>query len=182
MKKAKITISGIGEQKQVLLKVLNKAINDPLLLDEIGKTAVEQIRNRTRGRLEEYKQDPLSDDGKDQRERLIRAGNAFDRAVVRQPSTSNLSMSGQLLNSIYYRVNQALGTVSIMIKSQRNPYKGIRKDKLDGALDNNTVKDDLEDRGRKFFFISAKLNTLLQAKITAKLRQALTIFRALRRK
>jgi hypothetical protein len=182
LKKAKIKITGIPEQKEILLKVLNKAIKDPALLNELGQIAVDQIKRGTRGRLDVYKQPSLLTDTKDTRERLIRAGNAFDRNIVKQPSTSNLSMSGQLLNAIYYRVNQALGTITLLIRSPRTPYKGIRKAQLEGSLDNNEVKDNLETIGRKFFFISDKVKAILESKVKAKLRSALDIYKSIKRR
>lgn len=178
---AKVKIRGIPEARNNLLNAINKAVKDKAFLEDIGQQTTEQIKNRTRARLEEYKQPEITDFTKKTRERLIRAGNAFDQAIVKK-NRSNLSMSGQLLESIYYRVNQAQGFVSILIRSPRQAYKGIRKPQLENKKNNNEIKDDLEARGRKFFFVSEKLKLNLESRIAKALRRSLSLFNKINRK
>lgn len=180
--KAKVTIRGVKEARDGLLNVINKQLKDPNFLKEIGQQSVDGIRNRTRGRQEEYKQPELKESTKETRDRLIRAGNAFNRQIVRTKSTSNLSMSGQLLDALYFTVNQAQGIISIMLRSPRNAYRGIRKPQLENLKNNNEIKDDLEARGRKFFFISERLRSNLESKIAASLRKTISIYNRVRRK
>jgi len=183
MAKAKVTVRGVKEAKDGLINVINKQIKDPKFLSEIATQAVDGIKKRTRGRLEEYKQPPLkSKTTLKTRDRLIRAGNAFDRSIVRTDKTSNLSMSGQLLEALYFTVNQAQGVINIMIKAPRNAYRGIRKATLENKKNNQEIKDDLESRGRKFFFISEKLRANLESKIAQSLRKTLSIYNRVRRK
>jgi hypothetical protein len=183
MAKAKVTIRGVKEAKDGLINVINKQIKDPKFLSDIGKQTVDGIKNRTRGRLEEYKQPSLaSPTTLESRERLIRGGNAFDRSIVRTEKTSNLSMSGQLLEALYFTVNQAQGVINIMLKSPRNAYRGLRKATLENKKNNQEIKDDLEERGRKFFFISQKLQANLESKIAQSLRKTISIYNRVRRK
>ena len=183
MAKAKVTIRGVKEARDGLLNVINKQIKDPAFLNDIGKQTVDQIKNRTRGRLEEYKQPVLTSESTlTTRERLIRAGNAFDRSIVRSPKTSNLSLSGQLLNALYFTINQAQGVITIMLSNPRTAYRGIRKASLENKSNNNEIKDELESKGRKFFFISEKLKANLESKIAASLRKTLSLYNRVRRK
>lgn len=181
MAKNKVVIRGIPEARDSLLKAINSAVKEKSFLDSLGKETANQIRNRTRGRLEEYKQDDLTAYTKETRERLIRAGNAFNPAIVKK-NRSNLSMSGQLLGAINYRINQAQGSWTIFIESARQAYRGIRKQQLENKKNNNEIKDDLETAGRKFFFVSDKLKLNLESKIAASLRKSIQIYNKVKRK
>lgn len=178
---AKVKIRGIPEARDNLLKAINKAVKDSGFLNDLGEETANQIRNRTRARLEEYKQPDITEYTKDARERLIRAGNAYDQAIVKK-NRSNLSMSGQLLEAIYYRINQAEGSWTILIKSARNAYRGIRKAQLENKKNNNEIKDDLEARGRRFFFISEKLRLNLESRIAKALRRSISLYNKTKRK
>lgn len=179
--KNRITIRGIPEAKDNLLKQINNAVKDPSFLSDIGQIAVEQIQSRTQSRLEEYKQPELKESTKKIRERLIRAGNSFNPNIVKK-NRSNLSMSGQLLGALYFTVNQYLSVVRIMLRNPREAYYGIRKDRLENLKNNNEIKEDLEARGRRFFFISEKLKLNLESRIAKALRRSISLYNKINRK
>ena len=178
--KTSVKITGTKEIRDNVLKFLNKEIKESSTLQIIGKEASDQIRNRTRGRLEEYKQEPLTDGTVKRRKALLDAGNMFDDRLSR-PKQSNLTLSGQLLGAISFRINQALGTVSIILLEGRVAYTGKRGKVLENTT-NKEIKKDLESRGRKFLFISSKLAIQLEKRITQILRTKLSIYNRLKRK
>lgn len=193
---AKVTIKGIPEARDNALKFLQNTVKDKKFLDEIGQLTADQIRNRTRARkgvltkdspdfgspgVDDYRQPKLKDSTIERRKSLIRSGNAFDPQIV-TAKKSNLSLSGQLLDAIKYRVNQGINVISIYIDSKRNPYRGAKGQNLENKKSNNQIKDELEERGRRFFFISDKLNTLLTSKIAQQLRRKLSLYNKIVRK
>jgi hypothetical protein len=180
-KKASVKITGIGDARNSILKFLNDQAKGKDILNELGQVTADQIRNRTRARLEEYKQPELQPSTVDRRKQLISYGNAFSSKVV-TPKKSNLSLSGQLLESIKYKIDTAKAIVEIYISPARLPYAGKRKPLLDNSKDNLEIKKDLEKLGRNFFFISDKLKAQLEARIAAALRRKLSIYRSLRSK
>lgn len=180
-KKATVKIRGVGEAKENLLKLVSNAIKDQTILKEVGSLAVQQIKSSTRARLEEYKQPELTPSTVDRRKSLIESGNAFDSKIV-SPRRSNLSMSGQLLSSLTYRINQTLGEVTLFLTPLRRAYKGRQGQNLENIKDNNQVNADLESQGRRFLFISARVENRLQAKIVEKLRKAIQIYNKIKRK
>ena len=101
-KKATVKITGLKQAKD---NALNESKKDSKILETEGQFAADQIRNRTRARLEEYKQDPITKGTIKRRESLIRSGNFLDERLTR-PKQSNLTLSGQLLKAILlYPVN-----------------------------------------------------------------------------
>lgn len=179
-KKSSVKIRGIGNVRDNLLKVINNSIKDKSFLDDVGTLAADQIRNRTRGRLEEYKQPDLKDSTTKRRKALIGAGNALDQRLSR-PKQSNLTLSGQLLASITHRVNQTQASISLFLNNQRQPYTGVRGKPLENKS-NNEIKSSLEKLGRKFLFVSVKLKAQLESKITQQIRRNLSTYNRIRRK
>jgi hypothetical protein len=203
-KKSIVKFSGIKQTGENILKFINAQIKDDRLLRDVGKETVDQITKRTQERLEEYKQDPLKPLTVAQRkvfQQNFGVGEFFE------PKRSNLTMSGQLLRSLRFRIQSGLVIisllparyVSVLSKTRAEIIKGTKFDgspnnkKLLGIAasylaqpqENKTniqVKDDLEKRKRKFFFISEKLNTLLTNKISQALRKKLSTYRRLLRK
>lgn len=182
-KKASVKITGLGEARDNLLKVVTNATKDNSLLKEIGDLAVQQIRGATRGRKDEYKQPELAPSTVERRNSLIRSGNAFDQKVVKA-KTSNLSMSGQLLAALTYRINQAAGEVTLFLLDQRRPYKGVKGQSLENNKGNNQINEDLEAQGRKFLFITegGRIENRLKDRIVKNLRRAIQFYQQVKRR
>jgi hypothetical protein len=203
-KKNIVKFSGIKQSGENLLKFINTQLKDDRLLREVGEITVDQIKRRTRGRQEEYKQDPLKPLTVAQRSVYIQNFGGDDLA---SPKQSNLTLSGQLLNSLRHKIQQGLAVI-YLYDPRKSPVQNktraqiIKGTKFDGSKNNkkllgiaasylaqpqesktNTqVKNDLEKIKRKFFFVSEKLNTLLTNKISQMLRRKLSTYRRLLRK
>jgi hypothetical protein len=182
--KTTVKITGTEKAKKSALAFINDFKKSEQFLNDLGAEAVRQIQARTRsgGRVDpEYLQPELTKYTKEQRERLIRAGNSFDPNIVKK-NRSNLSLSGQLLNAIFHVISTASGEITIKLNEFRRQYKGIRKAELELKQDNKEIKKDLESRGFKFFFISEKLAILLENKIAQELRRKLSLYNKILRK
>lgn len=178
---AKVKITGIKQAGQNFKKFLNRSIQESDLLKDVGSTAETQIRNRTRARLEEYKQDDIRDSSKKRRKSLIKSGNAFNNAIVKD-TRSNLSLSGQLLESIKHRIGNLQSLVILYLENNRKPYKGVKGQDLENRKTNTEIKNDLEKQGRFFLFISDKLKAQLESRIAQQLRKKLTLYNKIIRK
>lgn len=180
-KKAVVKITGLGQAKDNALKFLNSTKKDSKILNTEGQFTADQIRNRTRGRQEEYKQNPITKGTSKRRESLIKSGNFLDERQTK-PKQSNLTLSGQLLGAITYKINSAFSEIIIFLNPDRRPYKGARGFELENLKDNNEIKKDLESRGRKFLFLSERLRINLENRLVKELKRRLSIYNKIKRK
>lgn len=182
-KKTVVKFTGIKTARDNALEFLNKSTKDPKFLTSVAEVTVDQIQKavRSAGRVDSaYFQPPLSDSTIKRRETLIKQGNAYNTTIV-TPKRSNLSMSGQLMDSISYRINQSLSEITLFLKRPRTAYKGKNGQPLENK-DNVEIKRDLEKRGYKFFFVSDKINTLLVNRISKSLSRLLKLYDKVKRK
>jgi phage gpG-like protein len=120
-----VKISGKDSLKDSIKKRLKDAL-DKSLLKEIGQEIVTDIQvNARRGYgIKDGKQiklDPLADSTIKHREYLDRAGNAKARPF--KDDFSNLSVSGQLIDSVNYEVNG--NSIEIGASGTREPYRKL---------------------------------------------------------
>lgn len=175
--KTKVTITGVDDIRIKFKKFLRASERDPAILSDVAVTTREQIIKRTQASLDEYKQPDLAQSTKDRRKKLIAAGNGSNFA---KPTRSNLTLSSQLLNAIIFRINIVDGIVNFFFKDHRNPYIGVRGKPLETQT-NTEIKYDLEQQGRRFMFLSAKLTSQLQTRIIRALRRRLSNFNKLKK-
>ena len=202
-KKTSVKISGVGEAKNNALKFINQQTKDKQFLNEIAKEAVTQIQKRTQAGLEDYKQKPLTESTIISREILAEAntpGNFFKK------NRSNLTMTGQLLESIIYAVQFTTSEITIKLNPFRRKnvlpqsigalagskpkkkqgqyyalYETMKKEKNPNKT-NPQIQKDLKDKGREFLFLSSKVNQLLESKIAQQLRRKLALYNKVFRK
>ncbi len=211
-KKASVKISGISQARDSALKFLNETKKDSDFLNIYAKLAVDQIKSKTAGRQEDYKQKEIKNVTVEARKVYA---DVYNTSPLAKPKVSNLSLTGQLLGAIKYRINQATSEIIIFISDKRTNRivpDSIIKEKYNQIIDkdnhatnskrrdpnskdkitalfllkhqkpktNNEIKDELEDKGRRFFFISDKLKAQLEAKITQQLRRKLDLYNKIR--
>jgi hypothetical protein len=179
--KSKATLTGISQAKNSLMKFVKDQFSSKDFLTDIGDTAKEQIKNRTRAGLEEYKQLEVTEGTIKRRKSLIKSGNSFDSKIVKA-SRSNLSLSGQLLESIITKANTLQSLVILSLEKSRKPYKGVKGQDLENKKTNSQINKDLEDRGRFFLFLSDKLKSQLESKLSQLLRKKLSLYNRINRK
>jgi hypothetical protein len=177
MAKTKAQITGIKESGDKLRQFLQSAIKDKDVLEELGTFSSSEIKKRTTARLEEYKQPDIEETTIKRRKSLIEQGNKSEFA---RANRSNLTLSGQLLDAIKYRINQSKALITIFLSDERRPYKGKSGQDLE-AKSNNQIKKDLEAIGRKFLFISERLKTQLESKLKLSIQKKLSNFKRIKR-
>jgi hypothetical protein len=202
-KKAVITIKGVGEAQRNTLKFLNGLTKDTRILDSIGKDLAFQIQKRTAGRQDEYKQDALTESTVISRDISIRL-NGLDV----KPKSSNLTLSGQLLSAVRSKSVSASSQIIIFLNAARKKIKKPTKENIKeiakskpkkkrsyyyaiGTLMNQSkdenksnvdIKNDLEKQGRRFLFLSDKLQAMLEAKLREQLSKQLSLYKRVRRR
>jgi len=180
-KKATVKITGLKEARDSALKFLNTTKKDSKILNTEGQFTADQIRNRTRGRQEEYKQNPITKGTSKRRESLIKSGNFLDERQTR-PKQSNLTLSGQLLGAITYKINSAFSEIIVFLNPTRKAYRGARGFDLENSKDNVEIKKDLEAKGRRFLFLSERLRTNLENRLVKELKRRLDLYNKIKRK
>lgn len=134
-KKAFVKITGITQARDNALKFLNQTKKDAKILETEGKFAADQIRNRTAGRQDEYKQDDLANVTIEARK--IYAG-FYDTSPLAKPKTSNLTLTGHLLSAIKHKTNSATTEIIIFLTENRRNRKipdSIIKEKYNEIID-----------------------------------------------
>lgn len=134
-KKATVRITGLEQAKNNALKFLNTTKKDSKILETEGQFAADQIRDRTEGRQEEYKQKDIANVTVEARK--IYAG-FYDTSPLAIPKRSNLTLTGQLLGAIKHKVNSAASEIIIYLSDNRRNRKipdSIIQEMYDGIID-----------------------------------------------
>ncbi len=186
-KKASVTIQGVEAANKKISELIEKIGKSEELYTFIGDNVKTQITNRTKTNKESYKQPSLQPVSIEARKLLEQAGNSTGKGFG--PRKSNLTMTGQLLDSIAYKINLLSGEIRLFLNDTRTKLKLPSKDLISGKRPkggwkketfiaynmllkteqnktNNQIKDDLESKGRKFFFISQDVITQVENQLT----------------
>lgn len=134
-KKTTVRITGLAQARDNALKFLNTTKKDSKVLETEGKFTADQIRDRTEGRQEEYKQKDLANVTIEARK--IYAG-FYDTSPLAIPKRSNLSLTGQLLGAIKHKVNSTASEIIIYLSDNRRNRKipdSIIQEMYDGIID-----------------------------------------------
>lgn len=177
MAKTKAEIIGLDTVTKNLKTFIKNVVKEKDILNELGDTASKQISLQTKSKQKDYRQPDLKKSSIKRRESLIKQGNGSEFA---KPKQSNLTLSGQLLNALTYKINQSTGFITLFFKEGRRPYKGKSGQSLEQKT-NREIVQDLDARGFKFFFISDRLKAQLESKLKAYIRRKLSNYKKLKR-
>jgi hypothetical protein len=136
-------------QKRIVGKI-DKIISNSKLLEEIGQFASEDIKRKakTRKPYNANRSFPeLADSTIARRQRLKQFNETTN---VFSPKRSNLSFTGQLLDSITYRLKQTANQVIVFLDGVRKPYKTGPKSQAKISRYNRTnaaLASTLKDKG-----------------------------------
>jgi len=118
--KFKVNPSSLQKAKNDTSRLLKEVIRDTALLNEIGEATVRDIKGQTRrgvSNVTEEKFKSLTPKWVQKRTEIAKSSGPSD---VFSPKRSNLSLTGQLVNSIIYVVDR--GLVRIFADGDRKPY------------------------------------------------------------
>ena len=169
---AKVSIKNLDFILKNIDKVFKTTLSDGSMFKEIAKFAQNRIVDQTRAGRDldpdnkSGKQPPLSEGYIKYRERVkkgqepVKPSPAFFR-----PKFSNLTLTGQLLNSVKNFINIPESEITIR-------PTGIRDD----GLTNVKLTSDLRDRGRTFLGLDEKGKKVIRRKVLDVLRRNIRNF------
>lgn len=179
MAKMKVSLNakGLGSSFQKHLQVMKR---NPELLKEVGDYTVAQIKGRVRSMSDDYKMPDLKQNTKHIRRALSKNGKNETHKTFNK-DRSNLTFSGELLDSLTHSANQATGNVTITVEGEHS--RAQRKDGsyIGDAKSNKQIAKELAARGFRFLFLSEKVKDVLKYKVTANLRRQLSAYRKLKK-
>jgi hypothetical protein len=181
MKRTSVKITGVNNIAKATQKTIGLINKDKALFNDLGETVVTQIVSSAKaGRdLNKTKFDNVSNSWRDRRVKLATVNNT-DPLFQGKSKKSNLTFSGQLLNSFSFNLNLNQLSLGFFFKGSRKKYKGLRKAELDGPATNAELAEEIE-KTRPFVFISQKLNQILTLKVIKALRRNLQNYKKLSR-
>lgn len=90
-----------------------------------------------------------------------------------RPNTANLSITGQLVDGITYKIEAKNSTIVITAEGDHKPYKDKNGNDIGKTIKNKTLFKYLEEKGFTVFVSSEKLEQKIQKKIKEELRRKL---------
>jgi len=175
---AKVIIKNIAKVEESVRKKLADAIQSDELLGEIGETLVKNIKAKARLGKEPESDNAFAplDGGKRgtiyQRKKMAAYNPVGD--FFRAPK-SNLTFSGQLLDSIIYVVKKVGGFKQIQIgpKGKRRPYLNKDGSVREGGIETNEELGTIHQSTRRFLGVSDRMKQQVINKVKAHLRRLL---------
>ena len=166
--------------KERAKKAINAAL-DRQLLDDIGSQIVEMNQKLIRSGENPYskssqydrtKFNPLSDSWKKRRKELAKFNQT---GLGYGPNKSNVTFTGQLVNSIFYRSNSISKIIYIALRdSKRQPYLGVKGKPLGKqGLTNNQLGKYMAKKGLIFLGLTVQMKQRAKEMLERKLRKLL---------
>jgi hypothetical protein len=176
MANVKINTKALDALSQEVRETARKAVSDKKLLFKQGEEIKKDLRFQYgRGKRLDPIRGVLNQQGLEKstiknREYLERAGNAGK--LYKSPSKSNISMSGQFLNSFFVKVNPRRAQIKVAPNDKlRRGYKSLSGEIIQGTdqVTNKEVGDYLNDLG----FFNAVVRFKVKQRIARNLSRAI---------
>ncbi len=181
----RISIKGFDKLKKSVKEVFNHAIDREVLL-QVGKTISDMNKKNIRAGLNPYAREsqwgdtkfpPLSKSWKERRKRLSEfndTGQGFS------PNKSNLTLTGQLVESIgALEVDESKKSVTVELhNSTRRPYIGVKGKPLkSGAKTNKELGSIMSKKGLIFLGFTVQMKKVVNEIIYKSVRGLLKRFK-----
>jgi hypothetical protein len=176
----KVNVKGMTNVQKSIRELFNEVRKDRTVKSSIGDAIVKLTKQLLRSGKnpnadggQPSRNHPISKGWVDRKERL----KEYNRiSPYYRKGASNLTFTGQLIDSINYKLKSSGYTESIIIEATgtRKPYKGVKKESLKGVETNAEVVKDLKSRGRDVFGITKQMvniaNKIVRTELVKKLR------------
>lgn len=173
---AKVNIDRLKTKLNSTRKLINKAIKDKALLDDIGNNFTKRIiadakSGKIPGTKNSYK--PLAKQTIDNRQRNAKFNILSQDYKLKK---SNLTYTGQLLESIKHKVVPSRARIEINAMGMHKPVRG-KRGPIGKAIPNKKLAE-FHDKGkgvprRIIFNISEKMENIAKSKIIRNIRRIL---------
>lgn len=166
-------IKGIKNLEETTKKIVRAGIEDKETMQQAGqiiqRSIVGSARTGKNPDGESFK--PLS---KAWIKRKARLSEVNTTSEFYKKSRSNLSFTGQLLDSFSFSINKNI--LSFFFKGNRKPYKGIFKAQLEGPATNAELAESIE-KERPFVFLGDKPGKQVTIMIIRQIKRKLRDFK-----
>lgn len=169
---ATVKVTGVKNVQDNIRRMLDEVRKDPQTLAEIANVTVDLIQGTTRSGKSLSNDSafpPLSKTWQYQRDHLLKY-NAADEYFLGS-SKSNLTFTGQLINSIKARIFPSNGTVEVGPQGQHQGYK--TKSGNTKAIDNKKLFEYLEKKGRGVFNFGQSFKDRLSSRVNVLIKRTL---------
>lgn len=158
----KINQRSVDNLEKSVRDAFNKAIRSKAMLTEIGDEIVTDIKDQTQNKAKSIPlQSRLKSLSKAWVKRRARLAEFNDTDPAYQATKSNLTFTGQLLNSLKHKI-LGVGKLEVFFDGTHQPYKGVKGKNLGKPISNEDLAGYVAENGRPFVGI----RPLMQRKIT----------------
>jgi hypothetical protein len=171
----KLKLEDVKKAKDETTKILNNLKQDPELQTTIGQLVVDDIKLQTRkgfSIVRNAKFKPLTNEWVEKRKQ-IKATPGQRISEVYSPKRSNLSLSGQLIDSVRFSIGKV---IRIFADGERTPYQYTIEKKVNGkktkitktiesSVDNAELSEYVSEQGRPFIGFRDKVRRNILIKI-----------------
>lgn len=181
MLKVKINTRSLKLTEEKTRKVFENVIRNNQMLNDMGTTIVEDIQFQTkRGKsipndLKPFRE--LTPKWINKRKQISNAQSVSD---VFSPKRSNLSLSGQLLDSLQYKIIGA-GKITFSFFGIHKPYKYQKKNgdigKIGKQIENKKLAQYVEEQGRPFMGVRDIVKERLKRTLLGYIRRSANVFK-----
>lgn len=176
----KINEKSLQNVEKNVREAFDKVIRSNAMMNEIGAVVTNDVKEQTRkGKSipNGSKLKALSSKWIDRRKELAKS-NDTDEAY--QAEKSNLTFTGQLLNSIRFII-PGPGKIKIFFDGMHDPYKNKDGENIGGRVSNQLIADGQTERGRPFVGVRPVIERRIGRIIRTYLKRALIVSRFLSR-
>lgn len=157
----KLDQKSVVRAEETVRQAFKKVINNKEMLNEIGTTLVKDIQFQTKRGVSipnESRISPLSASWIERRDSLSSVNSTSEVYGKRR---SNLSFTGQLLNSVKHFI-LGPGKIEIKATGNRQPYKNLNGTNQKNTPSNEELADFVAEQGRKFIGVRAEMKPRLR--------------------
>ncbi|MBO9665924.1 MAG: hypothetical protein J7501_03855 [Bdellovibrio sp.] len=123
-------------------------------------------------------------DGRDSHRYVYKYGRNKTNSVERQSTNkkSNLTFTGQLLDSMKFKIDSSLSRVKIYFEGMHTRYRNASGTEIGESRSNQDIANELNSNSKfHFLFVSGNLKNLLQSAVKAEMRRQLSNYKKFQR-
>lgn len=170
----KINSKSVEKLDKSIRDAFDKVLSSKPMLDEIGNSItsdiVDQTRNKAKSIPDASRLSPLSKEWIERRKKLSDY-NETDSTF--SPTKSNLTFTGQLLNSLKHRI-LGKGKIEAYFDGMHEPYKNKDGEPIGDEISNEDLATFVKEKGRPFVGIrdltARKINRIVRTYVRRALR------------
>lgn len=176
----KLNTDSVQNLEKSVKEAFNKVISSNNMLNEIGETVVNDVVDQTRNQERSI---PLKSDLKLLKESWLAQkkwlSNSTNTDAAYELGRSNLTFSGQLLNSFTWIIN-GVGKIKLYFKGTHDPYTAPTGVKYGKPIENEKLAEYVAKQGRPFVGVRPAIRSRINRTVRTYVRRALIVSKLLK--